>query len=103
MTKWLNLTRSIHRGAAFFVENAEQVLVQSCIFNQTGGNAVFFSNHVSGSTIDGNEFVFIGDSAVAFLGSTNGIDGTATTVPFENTVSGNHMHETGIYGKQVDQ
>jgi len=92
---------SIHRGGALIAENAERLWVTGCTFNQTGGNGVLFSNHVTDSIIGSSEFVHIGDSAIAFVGSTHGIDGTAPTYPNNNSVSFNHIHEYGIYGKQT--
>eukprot|EP01065_Artemidia_motanka_P001869 TRINITY_DN10870_c0_g4_i2.p1 TRINITY_DN10870_c0_g4~~TRINITY_DN10870_c0_g4_i2.p1 ORF type:complete len:847 (+),score=296.66 TRINITY_DN10870_c0_g4_i2:46-2541(+) len=92
---------SVHRGAALTIENAEKVTVSNCVFNQTGGNGVLFSNHVEGSSVLDSEFVQTGDSAVVFVGRTNGVDGTAPTYPNKNTVARNHMHEYGVYGKQT--
>jgi hypothetical protein len=92
---------SIHRGGAFFVEGAENVTVDNCSFNQTGGNAVFFSNHVTDSSVSNSEFVYVGDSALALVGKTDLVDGTKPTYPNRNTFSNNHIHEVGIYGKQT--
>jgi hypothetical protein len=60
-----------------------------------------FSNHVVGSSVTDSEFHWTGDSAVAFLGSTISIDGSAPTYPNHCTVARNHMHEIGVYGKQT--
>jgi hypothetical protein len=60
-----------------------------------------FSNHVENSAVTDSEFKWTGDSAVAFLGSTISIDGSAPTYPNKNLVARNHMHEVGIYGKQM--
>ena len=89
----------MHRGAAFFVQDAENVTIDLCSFNQTGGNGIFFSNHVTDSTVSRSEFVYTGDSAVAFVGRTDAIDGTQPTYPNRNTVKNCHIHEVGIYGK----
>merc|ERR1712232_1293424 len=43
----------------------------------------------------------MGDSAVAFVGKTNGVDATEATYPNRNTVARNHIHEYGVYGKQT--
>eukprot|EP01065_Artemidia_motanka_P001871 TRINITY_DN10870_c0_g4_i4.p1 TRINITY_DN10870_c0_g4~~TRINITY_DN10870_c0_g4_i4.p1 ORF type:complete len:838 (+),score=319.04 TRINITY_DN10870_c0_g4_i4:49-2562(+) len=92
---------TLHRNAALLVQDAENVTVSNCVFNQTGGNGVLFSNHVEGSSVLDSEFVQTGDSAVVFVGRTNGVDGTAPTYPNKNTVARNHMHEYGVYGKQT--
>ena len=92
---------SVHRGAALFVQDAEDVSIAGCTFDQVGGNAIIFSNHVVNSSITDNEVVRPGDSAIIFLGSTNGVDGSAPTYPNRNLVQRNHLHEIGIYGKQT--
>ena len=92
---------SIHRGAAFFVQDAARVNVSGCVFNQTGGNALIFSNDVQDSAVSHSEFVHIGDSAIVSLGSTNTIFGTDATYPNRITIANNHIHEIGIFGKQT--
>lgn len=47
---------AIHRGAAFFVENASNIVLEGITFDQPGGNAVMFSNRVLKSTIRGCYF-----------------------------------------------
>jgi hypothetical protein len=83
------------------VQDAEGIAIINCTFQQTGGNAVFFSNHVVDSVIYNSEFVYTGDSAIAFIGSAQLADGSAPTFPWCNTVANNHIHEVGIYGKQT--
>jgi hypothetical protein len=92
---------SIHRGGAIFVENAQGISISGNTFNQTGGNAVFFSNHVAKSTIGDNHFMFIGDSAIALQGSAVLNDGSQPIYPTGNLVTQNHIHETGVFGKQT--
>jgi len=91
---------SIYRGGAFFVQDAEDIRVENCKFDQVGGNGVFFSNHVERSTVRYSEFVSTGDSSIAALGSTHLDDGSVRTYPNHLTISNNHMHDNGIYGKQ---
>ena len=93
---------SVHRGAAVEVgPNASGVLLRHNLFNSTGGNAVLLSGHVVRSAVRGNEFVHTGDSAIVSLGTADGVDGTAPTFPDGTVVAGNHIHEYGVYGKQV--
>jgi len=93
---------SIHRGGALFVESAVDIVIQQNLFQQTGGNAVFFSNFVVNSTVKGNEFAFTGDSALAMVGSTSMIDAfTFNAQPKGNVVMYNHFHDLGVYGKQT--
>ena len=95
---------SLHRGGAIEVTQARNVAIRGCFFNQVGGNGLLFSNAVLDSSVLGNEFAFTGDSAVVFVGSTVGIDGTVAggaKYPNRNNVSNNLMREFGIYGKQT--
>ena len=92
---------SVHRGGAVFVEGAEHVLVQNCLFDSPGGNGVFLSNYVRDVVIEGNEFVWVGDNAIVAVGSAELIDGTNGNQPRGTIVIGNLVHEIGIYGKQV--
>lgn len=92
---------SVHRGAAFEIANAEGIAITGCRFDQVGGNAVLLSNHVANSTVQGNEFYMVGDSAIVAVGSSVGIVGTAPQYPEGNFIAGNHIHEFGIYGKQT--
>jgi len=92
---------SVHRGGAIFVERAEHILVQNCLFDSPGGNALFLSNYVRDAVIEGNEFVWVGDNAIVAVGTTNLIDGTNGDQPRNTRVIGNLVHEIGIYSKQV--
>ncbi len=92
---------AVHRGGAVFVEGVNGFLLQNCLFDAPGGNAVFLSNYVRNAVIEGNEFVYTGDSAVLAIGSTNLIDGTDGNQPRGTKVVGNLAREIGIFGKQV--
>eukprot|EP01043_Picozoa_sp_COSAG02_P042302 COSAG02_NODE_3586_length_6523_cov_2.494630_5_plen_594_part_01 len=60
---------SVHRGGAVFIEAARNITIESCKFNQTGGNAIVLSGYVTDSAIVQNEFERIGDSAIVLLGA----------------------------------
>jgi len=91
---------AVHRGGALFVQDAEDVSVAGCLINQPGGNGIVFSNHVWRSNITDTEIVGAGESAVIFIGSTVGADGSAPTYPNHNLLARNHMHEIGLFVKQ---
>eukprot|EP00928_Gymnodinium_smaydae_P026730 TRINITY_DN20901_c0_g1_i1.p1 TRINITY_DN20901_c0_g1~~TRINITY_DN20901_c0_g1_i1.p1 ORF type:complete len:912 (+),score=66.56 TRINITY_DN20901_c0_g1_i1:74-2809(+) len=92
---------AIHRGAAFFVQDSSRIEIKDCVFNQTGGNAVMFSNNVVNSSVTSSEFVHIGDSAIVTIGSTDTIFGTGATFPNRILIANNHIREIGIFGKQT--
>ena len=92
---------SIHRGGAVFVEQVDGFLLQNCLFDSPGGNGVFLSNYIRNAVIEGNEFVYTGDSAIAAIGSAELIDGTNGNQPRGTKILGNYAHETGLYGKQT--
>ena len=92
---------SVHRGAAVYIEGAESVLVQNCLFNAPGGNGLFLSNYIRYTVVEGNEFVWVGDNAIAAVGTADLIDGTSGNQPRGTKILGNLVHEIGIYGKQV--
>ena len=92
---------SVHRGAAVFVEGAENILVQNCLFDSPGGNGLFLSNYIRDAVVEGNEFVWAGDNAIAAVGTAHLIDGTDGNQPRGTKILGNLVHEIGIYGKQV--
>ena len=91
---------SIHRAGAVFVEGVDGFLLQNCRFDAPGGNGLFLSNYVRNAIIEGNEFVYSGDSSILSIGSANLIDGTNGNQPRGTKLIGNLMHEIGVFGKQ---
>ena len=92
---------AIHRDGAVFVEGVDGFLLQNCRFDAPGGNGLFLSNYVRNAIIEGNEFVYTGDSAILSIGSTELIDGTDGNQPRGTKIIGNLMHEIGVFGKQT--
>ena len=92
---------AVHRGGALFVQDAERIQLVDNVFTHTGGNGIFFSNHVVRSTVSDSEFTHLGDSGIVLAGSTISIDGSAPTYPDKTMLARNHLHEWGIYGKQT--
>ena len=92
---------AIHRGGTLYVEGVDGFLLQNCLFDSPGGNGVFLSNYVRNAVIEGNEFVYSGDSAIAAVGDSNLIDGTIGNQPRGTKIIGNLMHEIGIFGKET--
>lgn len=91
---------SVFRGAAVEVEEAEQTSIANCYFSGIGGNGILLSGHAVDSVIRGNEFRWVGDSAVVLLGRAQGCEATDGKQVKGTIISDNIMHELGIYGKQ---
>jgi hypothetical protein len=92
---------AIHRGGAVFVEGVDGLLVQNCLFFSPGGNGLFLSNYIRNAVIEGNEFIYTGDSAIAAVGTADLIDGTLGNQPRGTQILGNLVHEIGIWGKET--
>lgn len=92
---------SIHRGGTVFVQGATHINISNNVFDQTGGNALFLSEHVRNCTIAWNEFRWTGDSAIAAVGRSAMIDGMKNTFPAGNMIANNHIHDIGVFGKQT--
>ena len=92
---------SIHRGGTVFVQGASYINITHNVFDQTGGNGLMLSEHVRNSSVAWNEFRWTGDSAIASVGRTAMIDGMRATFPAGNVISNNHIHDIGVYGKQI--
>ena len=67
------------------------------------GNALFLSDRVRRAAVSANEFVLIGDSAIATVGRLPlGNDGRAMdTVPLDTSIVRNHFHEIGVTGARA--
>jgi len=91
---------ALHRGAAVFLERTEKCTVQGNIFNRVDGNAVLLSGYNRDTTVDSNEFVWIGDTAMAGWGYTDEHDGTGGDQPRGTVISNNICHELGIFELQ---
>ncbi len=92
---------TICRNAAIYMENAEDCVVENCIFDGLGGNGIFLSNYNKGNIISNSTFCDLGESAVCVVGNKYKCLGTQKYYPYENTITGNHMYNIGVYGKQT--
>ena len=79
------------------------VSVRGCRVSRTGGNALFVSHAARDVALEDNEVgPGIGDSAVAVVGSlvrSSGLGGR--NFPLRVSIARNHIHDIGVYGKQV--
>eukprot|EP00040_Diaphanoeca_grandis_P034838 m.217491 g.217491 ORF g.217491 m.217491 type:complete len:909 (+) comp33236_c0_seq15:2146-4872(+) len=97
---------SVHRGGTVFVQGAENVSVDGCVFDQIGGNGVCISEYARSVSVTNNEFNRIGDSAVLVLGATGYMNDTPWihtdgNYPINTLVSGNLAKEVGVFTKQT--
>ena len=92
---------SFHDGGAVRLQGTEGCAVRGSLFRNLGGSGVMIAGYNADAAVDGNEFVFVGESAVMAMGlggdRQNNLDGD---VPTRTTVSNNYAHEFGLYVKQ---
>lgn len=84
-----------------FVENATDSKISHCLLDAPGGNGIIMNGFSRGLSIDHNEIRNSGDSSIVAVGFTNNMDGRALTYPWNNTVTFNHLHHWGVWGKQT--
>jgi hypothetical protein len=63
----------IFRGGAMLIENAEDVLVEDCFFDQVGGNAAFVSGHARRVGLRSCRIEEAGSSGVCFVGRPSAV------------------------------
>jgi hypothetical protein len=92
---------SVHRGGTIYLTNTKNVTITHNLLVQLGSNGVAVIDYNDATTITLNEFVWLADSAIILVGSTNGIDGfSVASQPVHTLIKSNLIHETGIYIKQ---
>jgi len=94
-----------------FLEGTEGSVVSGCVFERVDGNAVLLSAYNRNVSIVYNEFAWIGATAVALWGNTEGGDprlppgygysGVGGNQPRNNIIAFNLCHELGVWEKQV--
>ena len=97
----------LQRMGSLYFEGTENMLIQDCIFKRLDGNAIMVSGYNRMTTIYKNEFLWIGDTAIAQWGDTSGSavkgmgwDGTSGNQPRYSQIIANFVHELGVYEKQ---
>ena len=92
---------SVHRGGTIYLTNTENVTITHNLLTQLGSNGVAVIDYNNITSITTNEFVWLADSGIILVGTTNGIDGfSVATQPDNVLIQSNLIHETGIYVKQ---
>ncbi len=64
---------TIYRGAALFLEGAEDATIEDCLLDQPGGNAIFVNNYNRRVTIRSCEIARAGANAIAFVGDPGAV------------------------------
>ena len=97
----------LQRMGAIYLEGTEMTVIEDGIFSRLDGNAIMISGYNRNATVQRNEFVWIGDTAIASWGDTTGTtvpgmgwDGTDGNQPRFNRILYNFVHELGIWEKQ---
>lgn len=109
----------IYRGGTVLFDGAENCGIKDSFFDAVGGNAIFVSNHARRIIVTGNLIRESGDSAICLVGKSHlnldksyrckhcnfehwwGWDKPTGEYPEACVVSNNHIHDIGVYGKQV--
>ena len=110
---------AIARAGTVFMTNAENIRVDSCLFDQVGGNGVFMSGHNRNNAVVNSDFEDAGASCVAIVGLQSAVRcaaksyGNAPTCtdktpgpqtddyPAATLVENNTMYNFGRFEKQV--
>ena len=91
---------ALHRGGAVFFERTQNATLRGCSFVRVDGNAVLLSGYNRYTVLDGNNFTWIGDTAMAAWGYTDEHDGTDGDQPRFTQVINNVCREVGIFQLQ---
>jgi hypothetical protein len=91
----------LSRMGAIFANGASGLTIADNNFVRLDGNAIFLSGWNRNTSILRNEFSWIGESAVASWGYTQGVDATAGLQPWYTTMDSNICREIGSAEKQV--
>ena len=109
----------IYRKGTVFMQNAENITIKNCNFDQIGGNGVFFSGYNRSSVVFNNVFTDVGASCVCLFGLKNSARCSSTSFsdaggcndwtpgpktceyPAYITISNNMMNHLGVFEKQT--
>jgi hypothetical protein len=92
---------AIRPTGAVMLTGVRDAVVRFCTFSGVGGNGLFIGDFARNTIVAENEFAWVGESAIASIGSTDRIDGTNGNQPRGNAIVKNLIREIGIFGKQT--
>ena len=105
----------LQKQGAVILVGTEDIEVSGNLFTRLDGNAVFIGGYNRNLSVDSNEFIFVGDSAIAAWGDTStrlnangslslpypiGPDGRGGDQPRGTRITNNVVHEIGLWQKQ---
>jgi len=92
---------SLERSGALRLEGTEDISIDGNTFQRLDSNAISINGYSQRTSISKNEFVWLGQSAIASWGEIGmDNDGTAGNFPRYTSVTGNLVHEIGHLQKQ---
>jgi hypothetical protein len=69
-----------------YLTNTKKITITHNLFTQLGSNGMALIDYNDATSITLNEFVWLADSAIILVGSTNGIDGFSVASQPANTL-----------------
>jgi len=99
---------ALARTGAVFLQGTENCTIDSSVFTRLDTVGVFLSGYNRAATISRSEFSWLGESAIALWGYSDGVpevpgfgwDGTGGEQPRGTAVLFNHAHDLGLWEKQ---
>jgi hypothetical protein len=92
---------SVHRGGTIYLTNTKNITITHNLLTQLGSTGLAVFDYNDATIITSNEFVWLGDSGIILVGTTDGMDGfSVASQPANTLIQSNVIHETGIYVKQ---
>lgn len=91
----------LSRLGAVRLEDTQRVTITDCAFTRLDGNAVFVNGRNVNATVTRSSFSWLGESAVALFGYSDGPDVTALNIPLGTSMTDCLCRHIGITEKQV--
>jgi hypothetical protein len=77
---------AVHRGGSIYLTNTNNITITHNLLTQLGSNGVAVIDYNNATSITSNEFVWLADSGIVLVGTTNGIDGFSVASQPTNTL-----------------
>ncbi len=68
---------SVHRGGTIYLTNTKNITITHNLLTEIGSNGVAVIDYNDATVITSNEFVWLAESAIILVGTTNGIESRA--------------------------